>query len=881
MKTKEIRRAFLDFFASRGHEVVSSSSLIPAGDPTLLFANAGMVQFKDCFLGTDKRAYTRATTCQKSLRISGKHNDLENVGRTARHHTFFEMLGNFSFGDYFKEDAIKFAWEFLCGVLELPKERLWVTVFEDDDEAAELWRRHTDVLDGRILRFGEKENFWAMGDTGPCGPCSEIHYYLGDDLSAQSEEGLRAEDGSYIEIWNLVFMQFNREPNGNMSRLPRPSVDTGMGLERVAAVKQGMRANYDNDLFRLLISFTEELSGMRYDGSDYRERDPEEDRQYAIDVALRVIADHVRAASFLIADGVNPASDGRGYVLRRIIRRACRHGRVLGLKKPFLCDVSAEVVRAMGEAYADLPNNAAKIAQIIRAEEEKFLSTLDTGMGVLGKELRRVQQRGLKLFPGETAFLLHDTYGFPLDLTDDILSSHGIAVDHERFSLEMEKQRERSRLARESATELMLQRSVKPLPARFVGYEFSEYESEVLGIFEQSGEIEAAREGQEIAIICADTPFYGESGGQVGDTGRISSNTGVLDVIDTRKLGESIVHVCRVLEGDISVGTRVRLAIDAERRERLRAHHSATHLLHLALRQVLGEHVKQSGSRVSDQSLRFDFSHNSAVSLEQLEEVEVFVNREIRQNHPVTTEILPLKAAMQSGAVCLFDEKYGETVRVVQMGPLSREFCGGTHVSRTGDIGLVSVVAEGSIASGVRRIEAFAGSRATERIAEQRREMREIVNLLNTSEREALDRVKRLLDRNRELEREVDRLHTARISGTGRDLTEQAVMTASGTRVIASVVEHATPKQLREMADDLRQRLGSGCVGLAGVSDGKAIFLAAVTADLRDKYRADVLVREVSKILGGSGGGRPDLAQSGGGDPEKIEEALRHFQGLI
>jgi len=882
LKTEEIRQAFLEFFEGRGHTIVASSSLVPAGDPTLLFANSGMVQFKDCFLGTEKRPYTRATTCQKSLRISGKHNDLENVGRTARHHTFFEMLGNFSFGDYFKADAISFAWEFVTGILKLPKERLWVTIFEDDDEAAKLWREKTDVIDGRILRFGKDDNFWAMGDTGPCGPCSEIFVYLGDNVAGQSEQEFRSTDGLYIEIWNLVFMQFNRNPKGELTPLPKPSVDTGMGLERVAAVKQGVRSNYDIDLIRRIIAVTEKLSGKSYDGRDYTARDAEIDKQYAYDVAMRVIADHMRAASFLVADGVFPSSDGRGYVLRRLIRRACRHGRVLGFNSPVLYQVALEVIESMSNAYPELSANRAKIEQVIRGEEEKFLVTLDTGINLLSQEMQQVKKRSSKTVPGDVAFLLHDTYGFPLDLTEDLARSQGLTVDHEGFSAAMERQRERSRAARASETEIILQRAVKPMPGKFVGYDFGEYESKVMGLFDQSGEIKAGKEGQEIVVLTEETPFYAESGGQVGDTGTISSNSATLDVIDTQKIGgDTIAHICRVVEGELTPGTRVRLAIDAARRQKLRVNHSATHLLHLALRDVLGDHVKQAGSRVSDRSLRFDFSHFAPISREQLQEIEGLVNQGIQANDPVQTQIMALEDAKRSGATALFGEKYGSSVRVVQIGPRSRELCGGTHAVRSGDLGVLTILSEGSISAGVRRVEAAAGVPALQALSSRREILSELSEALRASEGELLERVTKLIEQQRALERERERLDGIVKSGKSADLTKTAIILPSGAKVIASQLDNATPKQLREVADNLRDRIGSGAIALATVSDGKAVFLTAITKDLQDKYHAGNLMQEISKIVGSKGGGKADLAQAGGGDPEKIDQALKRFQELI
>lgn len=882
MKTAEIRDSFLQYFADKGHAIVQSSALVPFGDPTLLFTNAGMVQFKDCFLGTESRPYNRATTCQKCLRISGKHNDLENVGRTARHHTFFEMLGNFSFGDYFKEQAIAYAWEFLTVNLQLPKERLWVTVYEEDDEAAELWARGTDVLPGRILRLGKEDNFWAMGETGPCGPCSEIHYYLGDNVAGQSEQEFRAGTGAYLEIWNLVFMQFNRDTSGTLTPLPKPSVDTGMGLERIAAVKQGVAANYDTDALRRLIAKTEELSGKHYLGRDYTERDPEKDEQYGIDVAMRVVADHLRAAAFLIADGVNPGSDGRGYVLRRLIRRACRHGRVLGFNSAVLFKVAEEVVDVYGDAYPELQSGAQKIINVLRAEEEKFIETLDTGIALLRREVDAVKQSSSRVLPGSVAFLLHDTYGFPLDMTEDMVRSQGLSVDTEGFAASMEEQRERSRSARASETAQILQRSVKPTASRFVGYEYDEYESRVLGVFAAEGERKGAKEGDQIALVVAETPFYAESGGQVGDTGAISSNSASLDVIDTQKAGgDTIVHICRVVEGEIGAGEGVRLSIDAERRRKLRINHSATHLVHLALREVLGDHVKQAGSRVSDSNLRFDFSHFDALAPAQLEEIEAIVNHEVQENHPVITQVLPLEEAKNSGAMALFGEKYGEFVRVVQIGPRSKELCGGTHVQRAGDIGFVSLLSEGGVAAGVRRVEAVGGPGALSYMLGLKRKIREAGTLLKVGEREIEERIAKLLERNRELERKMERFAQAATLRKGDELTQRAEQLGDGTKIVVSRVEDATPKQLREMADDLRARIGSGCIALGSVQDGKAIMLTAVTKDLTERFHAGKLLEQLAPIMGSRGGGRADLAQAGGGDPSKLESALARFKELV
>ncbi|MCB0344967.1 MAG: alanine--tRNA ligase [Bdellovibrionales bacterium] len=884
MKTNEIRDAFLDYFASVDHTKVESSSLVPHGDPTLLFTNAGMVQFKDCFLGAEKRAYTRATTCQKCLRISGKHNDLENVGRTARHHTFFEMLGNFSFGDYFKQDAIKYAWQFLTEVMQLPKNRLWVTIFETDDEAAELWKSETDVDPNRILRCGEKDNFWAMGDTGPCGPCSEIHYYLGENVASQSEAEFRKEDGSYLEIWNLVFMQYNRLPDGTLNPLPKPSVDTGMGLERIAAVKQGALANYDTDEFQSIISFTAELCGKKYIGKDYTIRDLEKDEQYAVDTAFRVIADHSRACSFLIADGVNPGSDGRGYVLRRLIRRACRHGRALGFDSAFLFKVCGKVVEILSPVYPELTKAAKRIEKVIRAEEEKFIETLGSGLTILKKEVDKVSKRSSKVLPGSVAFLLHDTYGFPLDLTEDIVSNAGLSVDRKGFSEAMDEQRERSRAARADDTELILQRAVKPLETKFVGYERSnaEYESKILGIFNTDGEIESASEGSDVAIVAAETPFYAESGGQIGDTGRISTSTGTVDIIDTKKAaGGTIVHIGKIVEGDISSKQDARLIIDDARRSLLRLNHSATHLLHLALREVLGDHVQQAGSRVSEHNLRFDFSHFEPVSRTQLEEIESIVNEQVRANHKVVTEVMELDAAKAKGAMALFGEKYGAKVRVVEIGPRSLELCGGTHAERSGDIGFVSIVTETGIAAGVRRVEAVSGPGAVGYLGAKRTAVHELADILRAGEDELTERVSRLVERNKELERSLERFQQKENSSRGDSLTSQVRKLADGTQVLATLLEDASPKQLRELADDLKQRLGSICLALGSVQDGKAIVLTAVTDDLVDRFHAGELVKELTKVVGGKGGGRADMAQAGGGDPNLLESALNRFQELV
>lgn len=880
--TQSIRSSFLEFFTKKNHRVVSSASLVPAGDPTLLFTNAGMVPFKDCFLGLDVRDYVRATSCQKCLRISGKHNDLENVGRTARHHTFFEMLGNFSFGDYFKQEAIVFAWEFLVDVLKLDVSRLWVTVYEKDDEAFDLWPSLTGISPERVLRLGEKDNFWAMGETGPCGPCSEIHYFLGDNLEAQNAELFYKDDGSFLEIWNLVFMQYDRSISGELTPLPKPSVDTGMGLERLAAVLQGAKSNYDTDIFRAIISQVEKLSGKRYDGLDYTIRNINSDQQYAYDVAMRVAADHLRAVSFLIADGVLPSADGRGYVLRRLVRRACRHGRSLGFHEPFLFKLVPVLVDKLQSAYPQLKEQQNKIERVLRSEEEKFLTTLETGLNLLAKEVEKLKHSSSKILPGQVAFSLYDTYGFPLDLTEDILLSEGITLDHSGYQEEMSLQKERSRAARQSDAELRLRAVVKPLGSEFVGYEHNVYESNISGIFTPEGEAPSASEGQQVAVVVAQTPFYAESGGQVGDTGTISTNAGLLEVIDTQKVaGGTIAHICIVREGSIAVGDRSRLQITDERRERLRANHSATHLLHQALREIVGDHVKQAGSKVSDRSLRFDFSHYEPLSQQQLEQIERRVNQLIIENNAVQTEIMPIDQAKSLGAMALFGEKYGQTVRVVRMGEGSLELCGGTHARRTGDLGLFIIQSESAIAAGVRRIEALSGSSAHLHALQQKYMLMGIGQLLNAPQSEIASRIQKLQESVKDFELKTNELFQKQLRTQSSDMLDNAYISSSGIKVVTQIVGNANPKQLREIADDLRARAEKTCIALASNAQDKAILLVAITDDLQSQLDANSLMQEAARILDARGGGKKDLAQAGGGNPTKLPEALRAIQNLV
>ena len=880
MKGSDVRKSFLEFFKSKQHTIVGSSSLVPANDPTLLFSNAGMNQFKDCFLGGEKRDYVRATTCQKCMRVSGKHNDLENIGVTARHHTFFEMLGNFSFGDYFKTDAIRFAWEFITEVLKLPKERLWVTIYEEDDEAGMLWKQETSVLDGRILKLGAKDNFWAMGDTGPCGPCTEIHYYLGDDLAAQSKEGFLREDGSYLEIWNLVFMQFNRAADGTLTPLPKPSVDTGMGLERIASIMQGKRSNYDSDLLRSLISKVEALSGFTYDGSSYEVRDLKTDKPYARDVAMRVIADHARTISFLIADGVNPGSDGRGYVLRRILRRAVRHAQSLELKDPFLAAVCGEVIALMGDAYPELREREALIKKVVESEERKFHETLGGGLEVLRKEVEKLQKGDL--FPGETAFLLHDTFGFPLDLTEDALKAEGYKVDSAAFHRAMQQQKSRSREDRKSKGIQYTGSKLSGETSTFIGYETLSSESVLTfgELAEGSGEA-----GSLVQLCFKETPFYAESGGQVGDTGEIHFADLRLDVLDTQKLQDGyIVHMAEVKEGMFAPSYRGKpaaLFVDAARRARIRSHHSATHIIHSALKKFLGDHVKQAGSRVSETSLRFDYSHYEAVSPATLLEIESYANEYLQHAFPVETTVMDLEQAKKTGATALFGEKYGSTVRVVQIGDNSLEFCGGTHVHNTGNIGVISLLSESGISAGTRRIECVAGAAALELFADRKRLIDNVSQLVKADERLIEDRLEKLLARTKLLEKDLEAAKAQAAQASMGDLTAQAITSSKGFKVIVERVPETDMETLKTLVDRLRLKLGSGLVALAAPSGDAAILVAGVTADLTKTIHAGNLVKEAALAAGGKGGGRADFAQAGGLQVSGIDAGLKRFLELV
>lgn len=861
LTTAAVREAFLEFFRGKGHTVVASSSLVPHNDPTLLFTNAGMNQFKETFLGLEKRSYSRATTAQRCVRAGGKHNDLENVGYTARHHTFFEMLGNFSFGDYFKEDAIAFAWEFLTDVIKLPQEKLLVTVYEDDNEAYDIWAKQIGVPDDRIVRIGDKkgkryesDNFWAMGDTGPCGPCTEIFYDHGEHIQG-GPPGSPEEDGDrFIEIWNVVFMQFNRHADGRMEPLPKPSVDTGMGLERISAILQGVHSNYEIDIFQFLIKETAKLLHV-------------DDLQ---DKSLRVIADHIRSCSFLIVDGVMPSNEGRGYVLRRIIRRAVRHGNKLGATEPFFFQLVSKLGDVMGEAYDELNSQQSLIVKVLKTEEEQFLRTLERGLNLLEDALQSLN--GTEV-PGELVFKLYDTYGFPDDLTADIARERNLTIDHQGFDVAMAEQRARAKEASQFNQDYNQLIRIDET-TDFVGYEQFSQVSTVTALFSEGQQVEQLAAGTSGQVVLEQTPFYGESGGQVGDHGTIElSNGGRFIVTNTQKSGKAVVHIGTLTEGVLAVGDEVTALVDESLRRTTALNHSATHLLHAALRQVLGEHVTQKGSLVNAQRLRFDFSHFEPVTDTQLRQIEQIVNTQIRANHPVTTRLMDLEAAKQAGAMALFGEKYDSEVRVVSMGDFSTELCGGTHVQRTGDIGLLKVISEGGIAAGIRRIEAATGAAALAIVEEQQQQLSSIAELLKSDMSGAVDKVRLLNEKNRHLERELEHLTAKLASQAGNSLADQAE-TIAGVAVVVSQLQGVAPKALRDMVDQLKQKMGSGIVLLAVAEQNKVSLIAGVTKDLTGKVKAGELVNMVASQIGGKGGGRPDMAQAGGSQPEALPAAL-------
>ncbi|WNY81957.1 alanine--tRNA ligase [Cronobacter dublinensis] len=867
--TAEIRQAFLDFFHSKGHQVVASSSLVPNNDPTLLFTNAGMNQFKDVFLGLDKRNYSRATTAQRCVRAGGKHNDLENVGYTARHHTFFEMLGNFSFGDYFKHDAIQYAWELLTGAqwFNLPKERLWVTVYETDDEAYEIWEKEVGIPRERIIRIGDNkgapyasDNFWQMGDTGPCGPCTEIFYDHGDHIWG-GPPGTPEEDGDrYIEIWNIVFMQFNRQADGTMEPLPKPSVDTGMGLERIAAVLQHVNSNYEIDLFQKLIHAVANVTGA----TDLSNK------------SLRVIADHIRSCAFLIADGVIPSNENRGYVLRRIIRRAIRHGNMLGAKDTFFYKLVGPLVDVMGSAGEELKRQQAQVEQVLKTEEEQFARTLERGLALLDEELAKLQGDTLD---GETAFRLYDTYGFPVDLTADVCRERNIKVDEAGFEAAMEEQRRRARESSGFGADYNAMIRVDGA-SEFKGYDQTELTAKVTALFIDGKAVDQVTAGQQAVVVLDETPFYAESGGQVGDKGELKGNGFTFSVNDTQKYGQAIGHIGELASGVLKVGEGVKAEVDHARRDRIRLNHSATHLMHAALRQVLGTHVAQKGSLVNDKGLRFDFSHFEAMKPEEIRKVEDLVNAQIRRNLPIETNVMDLEAAKAKGAMALFGEKYEDRVRVLSMGDFSTELCGGIHASRTGDIGLFRIVSESGTAAGVRRIEAVTGEGALSLVHAQNDRLNELSHLLKSDSQTLNDKVRAMVERTRQLEKELQQLKEQQAAQESASLSSKAV-DIKGVKLLVSELAGVEPKMLRTMVDDLKNQLGSAVIVLATVAEGKVSLIVGVSKDVTDRVKAGELVGMIAQQVGGKGGGRPDMAQAGGTDAAALPAALGGVESWV
>ena len=860
MTSNELRQAFLDFFHERGHEVVPGSPLVPGNDPTLLFTNSGMVQFKDVFLGEEQRSYKRAVTSQRCVRAGGKHNDLENVGYTTRHHTFFEMLGNFSFGDYFKEDAIKLAWEFLTKTLGLPPERLWVTVFEDDDDATDIWLNTIKVDPDRFARMGSKDNFWAMGDTGPCGPCSEIFYDHGPDV-AGGPPGSKDEDGDrYVEIWNLVFMQFERAAGGEMTALPKPSVDTGMGLERVAAVMQGVHSNYEIDLFANLLKATAKILGVRNDGSS----------------SLNVIVDHIRACAFLIVDGVLPGNEGRAYVLRRIIRRAIRHGKKLGVNKSFFYKLVGPLCEEMGGAYPELVKARARVEKVLEKEEQRFAETLDQGMEILESAIAKLKGREL---PGDIVFKLYDTYGFPVDLTADIARERDLSVDQAGFDQRMAAQRDRARAASKFGTGK--EAAIKTdLTSEFSGYDGTSDTSEVTALYKDGNEVESLAEGDEGAVIFKSTPFYAESGGQVGDKGVLAFDSGSFLVFDTQKSGKANVHVGKMQTGKLSKGDRISAEVDGERRHSIVLNHSATHLMHAALRSVLGDHVAQKGSLVAPDRLRFDFSHYEALTRDQLKEIEDIVNQQIRRNIAADTKLMKYDDAVASGAIALFGEKYDDEVRVLKLGEHSVELCGGTHVSSTGDIGVFKITSEGGVASGIRRIEAVTGDIAMQWIDAGQQALDQVASLLRSPRDQAAAKVEQLLRRNKELEKELAAAKQQLLTGGSLDIMD-GVTEIGGIKVLATRMDGADARTLRDAVDRFKDKLKSAVVVLGSVENGKVRLAAGVTKNNTDRIRAGDVIKPVAEQVGGKGGGRPDFAQAGGSNPDGLDAALASVPGWV
>ncbi len=856
----ELRTAFLEFFKARDHEVVASSSLVPVNDPTLLFVNAGMVQFKDVFLGNEPRGYVRAASSQRCVRAGGKHNDLENVGYTARHHTFFEMLGNFSFGDYFKREAIDYAWEFLTGELKIPPERLWVTVFDEDDEAADIWLKEIKVDPARFSRIGAKDNFWSMGETGPCGPCTEIFYDHGPEIPGGPPGSPDEDADRYVEIWNLVFMQYDRDAEGTLHPLPRPSVDTGMGLERLAAVMQGVHSNYEIDLFRNLVRNAAAITGTRDLGNN----------------SLNVIADHIRSCAFLVVDGVLPSNEGRGYVLRRIIRRAVRHGYRLGAEQPFFYRLVEPLVADMGTAYPELKDNQAQVERILRLEEERFAETLEQGMRILEDNLATMTGT---LIPGETVFKLYDTYGFPVDLTADIARERGLTLDMEGFERAMQAQRERARVASHFEADYSAGLDIEG-STEFSGYERLTDESAIIALYRDGESVERLEAGEAGIVVLEGTPFYAESGGQVGDRGWLETATARFAVSDTQKQGDVFAHIGTLEHGSLQPGERVEARVDAARRQATVLNHSGTHLLHAALRTVLGDHVQQKGSLVGPDRLRFDFTHYEPVTPAQLEQIETLVNQQVRANAVAETRVMSVDDALAAGAMALFGEKYGDQVRVLSIGEFSVELCGGTHVRHAGDIGLLKITSEGGIAAGVRRIEAVTGERALQWVSSNENRLQRIAELVKGGREDADEKVAQVLEKNRRLEKELQQLKSKLASSQGSDLAAEAVE-INGIKVLAARLDGADSKALRETLDQLKNKLGSAAVVLGTVDGDKVSIIAGVTKDQTDRIKAGELVNAVASQVGGKGGGRPDMAQAGGNQPEHLDAALQSVTAWV
>jgi len=872
MKSSEIRTAFLEYFQSKGHKLVSSAPLIPWNDPTLLFVNAGMVQFKTVFLGQEKVSYNRAVSCQKSMRAGGKHSDLENVGHTSRHHTFFEMLGNFSFGDYFKKDAILFSWELLVDYFKLPQEKLSVSVYEEDDEAAQLWANLIGLADKHIVRLGAKDNFWQMGDSGPCGPCSEIIIDQGADMSCgQPDCAVGCDCDRFLELWNLVFMQFNMDEKGTLTPLPKPSIDTGMGLERITAVLQGKKNNFDTDLFAPIMKDLSSLSGMEYGLS--KEKDP----------SFRVIADHIRASVFLLSENLVPSNEGRGYVLRRVIRRASRHARLLNLHEPCLYKLVDSVISVMGDRYPDIKKERKRTEKLLKIEEENFLRTFETGMNILDDIMKQVKIKGLSVIPGEEIFKLYDTSGFPFDSAQDIAMDAGLTIDEDGFKREMELQRQRSKVgqAENSVSASLPLNKITPdgyKPTVFVGYESLTAESFIVDIFKGDKSVAELTSGEEGFLLLDKTPFYGETGGQVGDIGTISSKNVHVKVLDTKNFNSHFIHSVKVETGQITKGEKVFCSVDEERRRSIMRNHTATHLLHKALKEVLGDHVKQSGSVVDPERLRFDFTHFSALKDNEMKEIEDILNKKILEDLTVRTESMDINEAIQAGAVALFDEKYGDSVRVISAGDFSKELCGGTHCKSTGEIGLCVILSEGSVASGIRRIEALTGKNAFDYLKQKEFSLDKIKELLKTEN--PIEKIEKLISDMKSLEKEVQRLKT----GSSGDEIAEAMRNAhehDGVKVIKVRKDGLNQNELRLLSDNIRNRLKSGIIVAFSVIENQAAIVCMVTKDLKDRYHAGKIMKSIAKLAGGNGGGKPDMAQGGTKQIEKLDEVLESLNSII